>query len=120
MKSFWISLVLFLLVIAGIAGNIVYIRHCADYMKNAAERVLLDEESGDTLTELENFWEKNRKYIGLSVSYREVDHLCEMLISLRWAYDIKDEEELIKYRLLVQDAVKEIERLEQFSVENLF
>ena len=43
-----------------------------------------------------------------------------MLISLRWAYDIKDEEELIKYRLLVQDAVKEIERLEQFSVENLF
>ena len=43
MKSFWVSLVLFLLVIAGIAGNIVYIRHCADYMKNAAERVLLDE-----------------------------------------------------------------------------
>ncbi len=120
MKSFLLSLALLALVITGVCVNRIYISHAADVINGTVSQLDLKDDSKESLEKLERYWEKHQKYIGLSVSYRELDHLGEMLISLRWAYDTENEAEFEKYRALTFDAVEEITRMERFSIENLF
>ena len=63
--------------------------------------------------------EKSKKLLSLSVPFRDLDHVEEPLVGLRWAYDEEDEKEFQKYHALLLDAVEEIARIERFSFENL-
>ena len=120
MKVFWISLVLFLLLLAGIFWNAHYVRESSEHLTELAEELTEPDEREDTLSELEEFWEKNKNLFGLSVGFRELDHFGEVLVELRWAHDHSLEAEFQKYRALLLDAIEEISRTEKISVGNIF
>ena len=120
MKAVWISLVLFCLLLGGTALNVWYIHKTAAHFYEAAEALSVPEDREATLTELENFWERQEPLISLTVSFRELDHFGEIIVQLRWAQELGDEAEFLRYRALLVDAVEELIRTEQFSVENLF
>ena len=120
MKVFWISLVLFLVLLAGIFWNAHYVRESTEHLTDLVEELKEPDEREETLTELEGFWEKNKNLFGLSVGFRELDHFGEVLVELRWAHDFGREEDFQKNRALLLDAIEEIERNERISVGNIF
>ena len=120
MKVFWISLVLFLLLLAGIFWNVHYIHKNEKYLTEIVTSLEDSEEREERLCELESFWEKHRDLFGLSVSFRELDHFGEVLVELRWAHDFGREAEFQKHRSLLLDAIEEITRNEKISLGNIF
>ena len=120
MKSFVISLVLFSLLTATIVLNYSYINKCAEFLIGTSEKLSFEAEDAGGIKELEKFWDKNRDIIGLSVSYREIDHFCETLISLRSYYESGNRSEFENSRAILIDAAEELARLERFSVGNIF
>ena len=120
MKAFWISILLFALLLGGIFVNARFIHRTSDTLTEYAEELSESSCRAQTLEELEAFWEKRRPLISLTVGFRELDHFGEVIAQLRWAHDLGDETEFLRYRSLLLDAITELSRTEQFSVENLF
>ena len=120
MKTFWISLGLFFLLLAGIFWNVHYIHKSEATLSDLVESLEDTEGREETLCELESFWEKHRNFFGLSVGFRELDHFGEVLVELRWAHDFSSEAEFHHYRALLFDAIEEITRNEKISVGNIF
>ncbi len=120
MKAFWISLILFALLLAGIFWNVHYIHKSEATLTNLVESLEDPEGREEKLCELESFWEKHCNLFGLSVGFRELDHFGEVLTDLRWAHDYSNEAEFQKYRALLLDAIEEITRNEKISVGNIF
>ena len=120
MKVFWVSCVLFLVLLAGIFWNARYIRTSEAYLRETVEAMGTVEGRGERLSELEEFWKKHRDLFGLSVGFRELDHFEELLVELRWAHDGGLESEFQRCRALLLDAIEEISRNEQISVGNIF
>ena len=120
MKAWIASLVLFLALIALMAFNANYVHRVSAHVCATADALSFEDEStANTLDELEKYWQQHRPYLALSISYRDLDHLCEALISLRSAYDMQNASDFELYRRIVSDSAAEIARLEKFSVENL-
>lgn len=120
MKAFWISLILFVLLLAGIFWNAHYIRENEKYLTELVTSLEISEDREERICELEEFWEKHKKLFGLSVGFRELDHFGEVLAELRWAHDHSFEAEFQKYRSLLLDAIEEITRNEKISIGNIF
>ena len=120
MKVFWISLALFLLLLAGIFWNAHYIRESEAYLSELVTSLETIEGREERILELEQFWKKHKSLFGLSVSFRELDHFGEVLAELRWAHDHGLETEFQKNRALLLDAIEEITRNEKISVGNIF
>lgn len=120
MKAFWASVILFGILLFLVGWNASYIHESTDEIRALAFR--LDEPSSrkETLSQLDSLWETRQKIIGLSVGYEQLDHLTEVIDCLWWAYSVADEAEFERYRILLTDAIDEIERTEKLSAENLF
>ena len=117
---FWVSLTLFLVLLAGIFWNIHYIHKSEAYLTDLVNSLEDTEGREEKLCELEAFWKKHRDRFGLSVGFRELDHFGEVLQELRWAHDFSSEAEFQKYRALLSDAIEEITRNEKLSLGNIF
>ena len=121
MKAWIASLFLFVLLIGIIIANAVYIHRVSAHLQSAANSLCFEsEQTAQTLDELSAYWRRHRARIALSISYRDLDHVCETIISLRAAYDTQSASDFENYRQLLSDVAGEISRLERFSVENLF
>ena len=121
MKAFWISIILFIILIGCIVSNAIYIRKVTDYVTYSVEVLAANEsDRKEGLEKLELFWGKHKNIIGLSVGFRELDHFGEIMVGLRWAYDEGDEREFRKYCSLLLDALEEISRSERISIGNIF
>lgn len=121
MKAWIVSLCLFILLIGIIIGNAVYVHRVADHLCSTLHALHFeDAKTAATLEELDAYWQRHHPFISLSISYRELDHVSETMISLRAAYDTQNVSDFEGYRQLLLDAADELSRLERFSVENLF
>lgn len=119
MRSFWISVALFVLLIAVIIGNAVYVHHVTEEILARLSHLTAESDERE-MAALEAYWEKHRAFVALSISYQELDHLSESLISLRATYDTGNAIDFELYRQICRDASRELARLERFSLENLF
>ena len=121
MKAWIASLCLFLVLIAIIVANAIYVHRVTDHLQAVARELRFeDEKTAADLDELSAYWDHHRTFIALSIGYRELDHVCETILYLRAAYDTKSASDFEAYRRLLSDTADEISRLERFSVENLF
>ena len=120
MKAFWASVILFGVMLFCIAGNAAYIHGCTNEIHTLVSE--LDDPSGRqvTLARLDELWKKQQRILTLSVGYEKINRLTEMLDCLWWAHSVKDEAEFELYRILLTDAIDEIERADILSGENLF
>ena len=102
-----------------ISLNAFCLWHTAQTLSDYTEQLASADGRAPLLEELEAFWQKNRSWIALSVSFRELDHVSELIVQLRWANEIGDDAEFLRYRLLLQEAIEELSRTERLSIENL-
>lgn len=121
MKAWIASLILLSVLITLIACNARYVHHVSAHICDTAESLSFEDgQTSAKLDALDQYWKQHRPYMALSISYRDLDHLCEVLLSLRSAYDTQNSSDFELYRRMVSDCAVEIARLEKFSVENLF
>ena len=118
MRALAISLCLLVLIITVVIINAVYMAGAIDDMKQLALDVL-EGESG-AIDKLTSAWNRHKVLMGLSVSFREIDSATEHLLTLRAAYELGNQPILQQSYALFCNALDDIGRYEQMSVDNIF
>ena len=120
MRSFLITLILFFATCSLIVLNNRYITATAEQITSLVDDKHFLEDPEDSITELEKHWEANHPIVGLSVGYKELDRMSDLIIDLRTYHNAENTAEVTRVRVMIAEAANEISRLEQFSIENLF
>lgn len=121
MKAFIVSLCLFLLLVILIAANAVYVHRVTAHVEESLSALSFeDTATAEQLGALDAYWETHRPLLALSIGYRELDRMGELLLSLHADYDQKSAADFERDRRLAADTAAELSRHEQFSLENLF
>ncbi len=122
MKVFYTAIILFVLMIAVITVNYVYInRVCNSMYVMASEAPGVDEEGCYAVVSvLDNYWQENQKYVCLSVSYIELNQICNSISSMKAYAKSKNAAEFENARQILLNTIREVRRLESFTIENIF
>ena len=121
MKSIFITSTVFILLCTAMVLNYNYINNTAEELTALANSLDLSdkEECEKTVLEIKEKWERSTDIFSLSVSFREIDYLGEVLISLSHYCKVGNEGEFERYRQLLLDAIEGVSRLERFSIINI-
>lgn len=121
MRSFIISLLLAIILLACIVLNNVYINRLADRMLSQLNTLpcIEDPLCVAQAQRLLATWEEQAEYVRLSVSYTVVDRVCEQATALLTCAECGD---LYGYQAalaLLRDAIEDMRRLEVLSISNI-
>lgn len=119
MRAFIISICLFAATCSAIVINNIYIKNTADRIVDLVEGETFDSHPLDTARELEELWEKHHPIVGLSVGYKELDRMSDLIIDLKIQLQLGNQSEVIRLRAMIVECADEISRLEHFHLENL-
>lgn len=121
MKALAVTLVLLLALIAGITANCIYINNVENDLTKSIDALpdISEENCISDAKKLLDYWEKEEDFVGLSVGYPVVDRIKEQILLLLNAAKCGDVFGFYSARALLLDAVEDMGRLEQFSIENL-
>lgn len=119
MRSFIITSLLFMAVLCIIFFNGNYIKSSAEYIVECVDEANFESDPIASIENLEKFWEENHAKVGLSVGYKELDRMSDLIIDLRTYFELGNSAEVKRVRILITETADEISRLERFSLENL-
>lgn len=121
MKSFLLSMALFALMLFLIAWNFVYVNRTAETLLDMIDALPSDpDDSALAPAEaLSDFWHAKTDSIGFSVGYTVLDRISEQAETLVATAKYHDFFDYQLAKELLRDAVRDMRRLEQFSVGNL-
>ena len=121
MKAFAASVILLLLMLLGIAGNHLYINTLGDRLEAKLDAIPNIEETGcaEQIEELLSFWESHVGTVGLSVAFPTVDRVSEQAQTFLVCARQGDVFGFAVARSLLKDAIRDMRRLETFSIANL-
>lgn len=118
MRSLIITLILFLSMCGVIVMNNLYIHRSADYIVSLVEEEF-EKSPEEVIKELDRFWQKNHAIVGLSVGYKELDKMSDLILDLKIYFELGIDSEVKRVRILIVETADEISRLEKISIENL-
>lgn len=119
MRSFIITAFLFLIMLSIVYFNNSYIRSSADYICDCVSDAEFEASPDDAIKKLDEFWEKNHPIVGLSVGYKELDRMSDLILDLKIYHEAGNSTEVSRIRVLICECANEISRLEKFGLENL-
>lgn len=121
MRTFIVSLVIFLILLGCIIGNFFFIRSTTDNLAKMTASLpdANETECKDRVAELREFWERRRDLISLSVSYTDLNQCGSLLAALDAFSAAGDSTHFNAAKLQLLDALDELSRLEAFSIGNL-
>lgn len=121
MKTLFITATVFLLLCIAMFLNYQYINNTVEELTDLTNSLDITnkKECEETILKITEKWEKSTDIFSLSVSFREIDYLGEVLISLSHYCKVGNESEFEKYKELLLDAIDGVSRLERFSVINI-
>lgn len=122
MRAFKAAFAIFLLLVLAIAVNAAYIKHTGELFSTQLEQ-LPAQASADALTEVRKLrahWKKAQGIINISVGYCETDRFDELLLSIEAYCTLGNTEEYRRTIALAQNAARDLSRLEQLSLINIF
>ena len=121
MRGFIITIILFILLLSIVILNFFYIDYIINNMKqniNSLQSIPC-EENAITINKIKENWQKDSVWVGLSVSYEDIEELTDMIASLEAANAVKDYNQFKLYCELILNSIEDIGRLEKFSVNNI-
>ncbi len=120
MKTFAISIILFLAVIVLVTVNVFYVNGVLEHTKQLATEIYKDSTSTEALSELYDHWQSHKSWLGLSVSLRDIDSVTENLLNFKTAVIQGNDILLHQSYALLCNSLDDVARYESFSVENIF
>ena len=118
-KSFIATLFLFSAICGIIVTNNIYIKRTAEHIVESVSDEAFSEDPKGAAAELEDFWSKNHPIVGLSVGYKELDRMSDLIIDLKVQLELGNHKEAERLRVMIVECADEISRLERFDLENL-
>ena len=121
MKTFVVSLLLFVLMLFVILWNYFYINKTAEELLALSE-LLPDSVDGalEAAQKISDFWQARMDVVGFSVGYTVLDRISEQAASLLCAAKYESDFDYRLSKALLQDTVGDMRRLEKFSIGNIF
>ena len=119
MRSLVITLLLIFAMLGAIALNNVYIRKTSEFISKCINEENFEADPEGSIETLDKFWQKNHPIVGLSVGYKELDQMSDLIVELRIYHELDDKGEICRVRALILETADEISRLERFALENL-
>lgn len=120
MKTFWAALALFAVLLGVVVLNFYHINHVADELNRKLDALPACEEAEEALDEMYRYWEGHKKCASLSVSYEVLYKMEENMTDMRSAMAEEEASEFEKARALMRISIRQMRRLEKFSIENIF
>lgn len=117
MKIFFISLVIFGVMSGVIIFNSMYINEVAAELEELAAAVTAE---GDGISALEDFWDRNIRKIEFSVNHTLVDAIEIRIKNIRHFSEAGEANSLEREVMLLLEDLKELKRLDEISVHNIF
>ena len=119
MRSLIITLILLSAMCAAIVMNNLYIKSAAKFIEECVSDEKFDHDPQSAIDELDDFWKRNHPIVGLSVGYKELDRLSDLIIDLRVYTELEKSDDVEHVRAMIIESADEISRLERFRLENL-
>lgn len=119
MKDFWFAMVLFVIILGGVIVNSIYVSEISRELEGFADRINYERNSEVLLDELQDFWNKHKKFVAISVDTSQIDSIEKIILSLRLAYDRGESFEFEKYRMQLSEVSREMARLETLSLQTV-
>ena len=118
MKSFFCSLGIFILMLALIVWNYLYVASTCHVLAEKITALPTCDTADDALATLFDYWESEKSKIGISISQHTIDKMNDCMAELRYAVKYRDAQifECARYRAL--SIVEELRDAESLSLEN--
>ncbi len=120
MKTFIAALCAFALLLGGVTYNYVYVNQTTQAITKALEAVEATPSDPQALARLEALWENNRFFLGISISFDELQEMDRCIAQMRCALQLQDQTEFLLALSQASEAVKHLGRLERWSWECIF
>ncbi len=122
MRSFAITCIIFLVMVAAVLNNARYVSQTVDELITTLQLATASEpaERRLQLQGLQLQWEKEKKYIQASISHLKVDIVSDLISSLLIYNEYGNRMEYEKTAALLRAAFEEFRLLEDFSAANIF
>ena len=120
MKTFCAAILLFAVLLGAVILNFYHINRVADELGRQLEALPACEDAAGALEEMYGYWDRRKKGISLSVSYEVMYQIEENITDMRSAAASSESAEYEKARALTRISLKQMRRLEKFSIENIF
>ncbi len=117
MRSFLITLLIFLLMLFLIVANSLYVQGVSEEIRRLTSK---EEQNIDSAEELESFWERNMPFLSLSVPYSELERVSELITELKHYTTVENESEKDRIQLLIKEAASDICRPEKLGSRFIF
>ena len=119
MRSLIITVILFAAMCTAIVFNNLYIKNAAKFIEACVSDEEFERDPEAAIEKLDDFWQKNHSIVGLSVGYKELDRLSDLIIDLRVYTELHKPDDVEHVRAMIVESADEISRLERFKLENL-
>ena len=122
MKTFYVILPIFFLMLLLVLGNALYIRALTEELSAKVDGLprVPTPHTADELGQLLAFWEEREALLGLSVSYSMIDRVTEEALRMQSAARVGDLFGYADARVLLLDALEDVGRPETFSARSIF
>jgi hypothetical protein len=81
----------------------MFLNHVSDYISESSEKLTHIDSRQRTIDELDDFWNKSQKIIGLTVPKSKLNNISSIILCIKNAHNFKDEKEFERYRLLLNE-----------------
>lgn len=121
MKGFIITSVLTLILILCLYFNWSYVNSVTNEVMAILETIseFPSDDNEEKIKKLEEYWNSQKIPMRLSVNYREIDEITNLISSIKAANESEDSSQLSIHINLLHNAISSITRLEKVSIENL-
>ncbi|MBQ9802284.1 MAG: DUF4363 family protein [Clostridia bacterium] len=118
MKSFAVSICIFLLLLAAIVTNTCYVTQVCDTLAEQLTALPEVEAAEAEAGALFDYWDRQRDLLGISVSAHTLERMSEHLVEMEYAIRCGDAVTFEKNRQTALYMCDEIAETERFSLKN--
>jgi len=119
MRSFIISLILFIVVILCIILNAAYVTKSCKQLDHLSQEISAGNNRNANIQEISEYWKNNRSMLGLSIRMNEIERMNDLIESLRASYSAQNESEIQKSCALISELALDLSRYERISVKSI-
>lgn len=119
MKSFVISIILFVLMAVTIAGNSIYINNVTNTLSSMTDELTDITAYSEKIDIISDYWNSHIDLISISVNFHETEMITEAILTLR-AYSLTPDSPEFKYaKAKLSESLKEMRLGEKISISNI-
>ena len=115
MRSFVVTIFIFIIMCTMILINNRYVKECSEYISNLVTNERFYEDPELYVEELEGFWDRNKPFLGLSIGFKELDRMSELITELKLYINLENSPEVAHLRILINDCAIDLRRLEEIK-----